>query len=87
MISTGWFRITLSITSLCHFLIMIFGLRFWICIKANCKMDWTTEQDGNREKLGKRVCQFYTLFGTYVCSYTTDDTHVYERDDQRLWQD
>lgn len=45
-------------------------------------MDWTTEQDGNRENKGKEFVIFVYLVGTYVCSYTTDDTAVSDRDYQ-----
>jgi hypothetical protein len=57
-------------------------LRFWICNKANCKMDWITEQDGNRENKGKEFAIFVYLVGTYVCSYTTDGMYVSDRDYQ-----
>lgn len=45
-------------------------------------MDWITEQDGNRENNGKEFVIFVYLVGIYVCSYTTDDTHVSDRDYQ-----
>lgn len=61
-------------------------LRFWMCNKANCKMDWTTEQDGNRENKGKEFVIFVYLVGTYVVIPRMTRMSPAEII-RRLWQD